>query len=81
MSLKHSLRKKCPTLNYHTGTKKVRDCNFDFTEEFTGNFTGNFTFEYSSVILEETVLSKSSSPAITSNNNAASSMLFVNGPI
>jgi len=38
MSLKQSLRKKCPKLHYQTGSKEVEDCYFDFTEEFYEKF-------------------------------------------
>ena len=44
MSLKRSLRKKCPTLDYQSGSKEVGDCNFDFTEEFYEKFQ-NFMME------------------------------------
>lgn len=38
MSLKQSLRKKCPKLHYKTCSKEVEDCYFDFTEEFYEKF-------------------------------------------
>ena len=44
MSLKISLRKKCPTLDYKTGTKELQNCNFDFDEKFYEKFK-NFMME------------------------------------
>ena len=44
MSLKRSLKKKCPTLNHQTGSKEVQDCNFNFSEKFYEDFQ-NFMME------------------------------------